>query len=649
MYNNNIMLNHIPILKNDLFFIESFQQKEIINEVYMTFAKKSSAESKFVYTYDILKKHNKLPTKCLMINEKNNKKASKIRAQGNVQFQNKNYASALSEYNKSVMIAKNDSQDYALALANRSAALYYLEEYNACICDIHHALSAKYPNELTYKLYERELKCLEKMGKISEANLKFKDFLSHLAQSSLSKGNRKSLEVKIKKLLNQSNKKKNNDYLDKTNVIKLFGSSNKNIPSLSKFVKIKYSESMGRCLVVTSDIDSGDVLIIEKPYAAVLKSDSFEYNCRYCFKHCFSGIPCLKCTWAIYCNEDCRVKSYESGHKYECKILATFYSWPCMDHMEHLSLYIFLTAICEFGLDKYIATVRALNTDTTDPIMRGFNSSRKYLSNQFCSAYTLEGNETKRTVSDLFIRNCYAAVLVSLIKLTGLEIPDHQLGVVGESLVHIICAVSSNAHEMTQSSEHKIWCLSEKHKCLPIASALLPVLSLLNHHCDPNVVRHNYNGTIVLRAIQPITKGSQLFDNYGKAYATHSKSVRHEMLSSQYHFHCECKPCEEDWPMYNVLSKQPQSECIVITNINLDLFKTQSVQLYKIISEIKTKKSDGLCYIKFLFSHLAFLHNNIKKPYVEYCDCQETIKEIFFITTDKFIIEDSNCNSIELL
>lgn len=180
-----------------------------------------------------------------------------------------------------------------------------------------------------------------------------------------------------------------------------------------------------------------------------------------------------------------------------------------MDHMEHLSLYIFLTAICEFGLDKYVATVRALNTDTTDLMMRGFNSSGKYLSHEFCSAYTLEGNETKRTVSDLFIRNCYAAVMLSLIQLSGLKIPDHQLGIVGESLVHIICAVASNAHEITQSSERK-WNLSEKHKCMPIASVLMPVLSLLNHHCDPNVVRHNYNGTIVLRAIQPIPKGSQV-------------------------------------------------------------------------------------------------------------------------------------------
>lgn len=81
--------------------------------------------------------------------------------------------------------------------------------------------------------------------------------MSHLAQAQLSKENKKNMEVQIKNLLYQSSNENNNDDIDKTNVIKLLGSSNKNIPSLSKFVKIKYSESMGRCLTVTSDINSG--------------------------------------------------------------------------------------------------------------------------------------------------------------------------------------------------------------------------------------------------------------------------------------------------------------------------------------------------------------------------------------------------------
>lgn len=178
--------------------------------------------------------------------------------------------------------------------------------------------------------------------------------------------------------------------------------------------------------------------------------------------------------------------------------------------MEHLSLYIFLTTVCKFGLEKYIATIRSLNADNSDPMMRGFNNNGKYMSDQFCSAFTLEGNETKRTISDQFIRHCYAAVIVSFAILAGLEISSHQLGPVGESLVHILCVVASNAHEITQPLNRKTWSLQNMKRIMPVASLLLPILSLLNHHCDPNVVRHNYNGTVVVRAIQPISKNSQV-------------------------------------------------------------------------------------------------------------------------------------------
>lgn len=212
----------------------------------------------------------------------------------------------------------------------------------------------------------------------------------------------------------------------------------------------------------------------------------------------------------LYCDENCRTKSIMGSHKYECRMLAALGDWPGLDYMKHLSLIIFLTSIAKLGMDKYVDAVRALNTDSTDPIMRGFNAHGKYLSCEFCSAYTLEGNEKKKKVSDLFLRHCYASVMVSFLTMVGLKIPDHQLGTVGESLVHIMCVVASNAHGITQSPQRKTWELVDQKDFMPVASLLMPVLSLLNHHCDPNVVRHNYNGTIVLRAIQPISKNSQV-------------------------------------------------------------------------------------------------------------------------------------------
>lgn len=85
----------------------------------------------------------------------------------------------------------------------------------------------------------------------------FKEFLSHLSVALISKEKKKDIEMQIKRFLKETNKKETKNKQDNLDVIKLFGGPNKNIPALSKFVKMKYSESMGRCLVVSSDINPG--------------------------------------------------------------------------------------------------------------------------------------------------------------------------------------------------------------------------------------------------------------------------------------------------------------------------------------------------------------------------------------------------------
>lgn len=164
---------------SDLFYTDNLLDREILGDSYVTFAKKPTAESKFIFVYELLKSSGKLPTLRQPLSLKSNKKASKIRTRANKKFQNKNYVGALVDYNMSVMTANIGSQEYALALANRSAALFYLEEYDSCISDIHRAIVSQYPDDLAYKLYHREVKCLVKMGKISKAKSKFRASISH--------------------------------------------------------------------------------------------------------------------------------------------------------------------------------------------------------------------------------------------------------------------------------------------------------------------------------------------------------------------------------------------------------------------------------------------------------------------------------------
>lgn len=78
----------------------------------------------------------------------------------------------------------------------------------------------------------------------------------------------------------------------------------------------------------------------------------------------------------------------------------------------------------------------------------------------------------------------------------------------------------------------------------------------------------------------------------------------------------------------------------IFTDISSGILEKSSAKLYEIINKIQKNECDGLEYIQFLYSHLKLLHGNIKRPIGEYCDCQETIKEVLYSTANKFIIED---------
>jgi len=165
-------------------------------------------------------------------------------------------------------------------------------------------------------------------------------------------------------------------------------------------------------------------------------------------------------------------------------------------------------SICKLGIDKYIDAIRALKDGTTDPMTRGLNADGKYLADQFVFAYNLKEKYVPKSVRTQFQKYCCAAVIVQCMELAGIKIPNHQLSIVGESLIHLIFSMCTNSYNLVEYSNVNN---SEMYMSVfPLGYLILPVLSLLNHQCDYNVIQNNYNGTIVLRAIRPIKTGSQV-------------------------------------------------------------------------------------------------------------------------------------------
>lgn len=83
----------------------------------------------------------------------------------------------------------------------------------------------------------------------------------------------------------------------------------------------------------------------------------------------------------------------------------------------------------------------------------------------------------------------------------------------------------------------------------PIGCSLEPTLVLLNHSCDPNVIRVNNGRDTLMFACRNIAEGEEIFDTYHSMGFQATRSQRQLDLMGKYKFECQCRPCVENWPL----------------------------------------------------------------------------------------------------
>lgn len=194
---------------------------------------------------------------------------------------------------------------------------------------------------------------------------------------------------------------------------------------------------------------------------------------------------------------------------------------PTIEPTFDLALRCFIQLVNTMGIDRYCSMVQEHNDKTnliiSNPNGRNGGHDSTSAMDAFHSVYSLGGNETKRTVSNLFFMHCTASMMVSLLLFNGYHIPSDLLGTVGESLVHLLCVVNLNSYASNELTKYvgntgvdaPEFC-DQPATLNTVALILCSTYSLINHSCDPNVIVHTYNGLEVTLAVQPISKGSQV-------------------------------------------------------------------------------------------------------------------------------------------
>ncbi|KAM0725205.1 SET and MYND domain-containing protein 4 [Formica fusca] len=475
------------------------------------------------------------------------------KTEGNKEFQSKNYNTSLKLYTKSAIYAPSGSIDLPVAIANRSASLFYLERWQDCIKDIELAIKLGYPEKSRGKLYLRIVECYLKLNKkilaariISELNNSSQYDMTNEQRERLQKMN----EIRLQSLntidgINDVNRACNvvnvTESPSQPKLKRLKSDENPNFRSASASIEVKYAPAKGRYVVANRNIKKGETLFVEDAFTFVLVNNNKDNTyCHNCCKSCLDiPAPCTQCVETIFCNMSCWDEACLSHHRWICP--ASQMGLLRQVGITHLALKLLCVCATTTNNEKF-NDVQQLVTNfnklaPADVISYGITAVMLTL---YLSKYT-------DFFKDINLQECLASKFSNdeiNIKCNLATEDDKRLYVSSLLLRHVLQLIC-NGHAITKinvtTDDHENKLLIEEQ--IRIATAIYPSASMMNHSCDPNIINSFLDQTLVVKAIQDIKEGEEILHCYGVDFRRMSKADRQESLESQYCFTCNCKAC----------------------------------------------------------------------------------------------------------
>ena len=594
--------------------------------------------------------------------------SEKLRTEGNSLFKQRKFAEALDKYTDSILHAKCDAENFdeclSLALANRSAVLFHLKDFQGALEDSERSLSFGYPDKLKYKLIERVGKCYMKQGNSQLAKNSFKQAIVSLTSSDLPTDKRNQIALECYEL----EKDCNNHEIMRDKSCSIDGETGAPTPENEKIdtntvypcattaFSIVNDPLLGRHAVATRDIQAGELVLFEKPYSSILFENYRLTHCHHCLKRCKTMIGCSKCSFVGFCDEWCKDKALKNYHTIECPILSELYEADL--GLGQLALRMIITAGFE-----YLYNLRGSDLAQSN----GLTAKGIYDSLDYKSVHSLIGHSESRTISDLFRRTLMAIFILRLIEgdtffimATDEKAKFEKKVCLAAHILKQLQMLPCNAHEVSELHIDKTSVADSELK--EIGSAIYATLSLLNHSCDPTVVRHSYGNSCALRAIKFIPKDGLIIDNYGALYAVNGYEERQQIVGSQYFFSCQCEPCTNNWPLYpEISSDSPLFKCPECSDeIDDEVYlleeklccKSCKIMLPISKADFNASRSDFNAAMErvlnggkpednlpHLLKHLTLICQTVKLPWQEHNNCQEIVKQCFSMLANHTLMQ----------
>ncbi|OMO98251.1 hypothetical protein CCACVL1_04275 [Corchorus capsularis] len=270
---------------------------------------------------------------------------------------------------------------------------------------------------------------------------------------------------------------------------------------------VTFDPMKGRCLIANKDFSPGEVILREEPYVCAPKSFASEAVpvCQGCFKT--SNLKkCSACQLVWYCGRSCQLSDWKM-HRLECRAISRLdMNWRNVVAPD-ICLMVKLYLRRKLQSDKIIPTTATDNYKLVESLVAHMSS----ISEQEKFLYARK------------------AEIVKLI----LQWPDIN----DKQTVENFSKLSRNTHTITGSQME------------PLGIGLYLVISLINHSCSPNTVLVFEGKEAVIRAVQQIQKGDEVFVSYIDTGA--ATMSRQDDLLKQYFFTCTCSRCLSHDPVHD--------------------------------------------------------------------------------------------------
>lgn len=571
--------------------IKRLTEQGKIKEVSLQLKLLTTNHERVQYVYNVIQGLKFLPA--LRVNGKNDSIAVYYRNLGNEHFNHKRNFEAWQAYNLSLLYAVSKSENYIIAVSNRSAVFFSMQKYVECLEDIKYVFSTEFPEKIKNKLLNRREQCVAKLAALGPQNPT------------------DEYDIKI------------------SETFRVKGPKDEKYLSASTKLKVVYTEEMGRHVIANEDIKVGEVLAQEEAYMSVVLEPQYLFCCDYCLSRNMNLFPCTSCVYTLYCSTECYENASKKYHAVECSLLPSVLGME-FSKMDLLALRALVRSRNDVSSwEELLQIVEEAESRVKTDLWGCVKIGNKWIydSKYYSSIHTLATNVDKRSLSDLFRKSLNAALLMHFLSLINYVSKDDKLynrisKYVSNTLLLHIMTSPTNMHGIGTNIANENGKEIEEY---PIASGAYPFLSLLNHSCAQNVVRYSKLGSTLMSliAIRPIKKGMQIFDNYGYHHAVLDREGRQSNLKFQYKFNCVCEACMDDWGLHAQLKQATFVPGEILLKKDLCL-ANEVIQLL-----MKGDKETAVVFYQPLCDLIQFY--DAYAPCKELSECQEALKQCLAI------------------